>query len=127
MQQETCIWADPISRGPISVENSILVSKLGVALMFNFSANNLILVSSYKYDKYLIFIMKDIDTNRVYKLYDYSKACKIQLNKIYKVSGKVNSADRLYLILETYKEIVFTPKAGLSNCQSTMTSKLIES
>lgn len=68
--------------------------------MFNFSANNIQLVNSVNYDKCIIFMVKDTNTNRCYQLYDYSKNLILKKDVIYKVSGKVNSADKLYLILE---------------------------
>jgi hypothetical protein len=77
---------------------------LGDSQVFNFSANHLTLVSSTEYDRANLLIMKDIDTNRCYKIYDYSKSCNIVTGKVYCVSGKINSADKLYLILENFKE-----------------------
>jgi len=41
--------------------------------MFNFSANHMVLKSSSYYEKCTLFIMEDMDTNRCYKIYDYSK------------------------------------------------------
>ena len=72
--------------------------------MFNFSANHLTFISSTEYDKALVTILKDEDTKRCYKVYDYSKTFSFQLDKTYCISGKVNSADKLYLILENVKE-----------------------
>lgn len=72
--------------------------------LFNFSANHLILVSSTEYDKAIVTILKDEDTKRCYKVYDYSKAFSFQPDKVYCISGKVNSADKIYLILENVKE-----------------------
>ena len=43
--------------------------------------------------------MQDRDTKRVYWLYDFSKAQFIRPNMAYCVAGKVNSADRLYLVI----------------------------
>lgn len=72
--------------------------------MFNFSANNLIWISTKSYDKCNVHIMKDIDTNRCYKAYDYSKDIIFKTGKTYFLYGKVNSADILYLIIEKCKE-----------------------
>lgn len=71
--------------------------------MFNFSANNIQLVNSFHYDRCTMFLVKDINTSRCYRLYDYSKQLIIEKDLIYKVSGKINSADKLYLILENVK------------------------
>ena len=45
--------------------------------------------------------MQDRDTNRVYLLYDFSKALLIRRDVAYCVAGKVNSADKLYLVIES--------------------------
>jgi len=72
--------------------------------MFNFSANNLIFVSKSQHDKCNIFILKDRDTNRCYKVYDFFKSAILETGKAYCISGKVNSADKLYLVLDIVKE-----------------------
>ena len=66
--------------------------------MFNFSANHLFLLSRTDYSSCAVFLMQDRDTQRVYRLYDFTQAQLIQPGKAYCVAGKVNSADRLYLI-----------------------------
>jgi hypothetical protein len=72
--------------------------------MINFSANNLYLLRTVQYDKANVFYFKDKHTNRTYKLYDYQKSSKFDMNTPYCVSGKVNSAhNMLYLIIETAK------------------------
>lgn len=72
--------------------------------MFNFSANHMVMINHKELDKYSIFIMKDLDTNRTYLLYDFGKEHTFISDKIYCISGKVNSADKLYLVLENSKE-----------------------
>jgi hypothetical protein len=47
--------------------------------------------------------MQDRDTQRVYRLYDFSKAPLIRPRVAYCVAGKVNSADRLYLVVESVR------------------------
>jgi hypothetical protein len=71
--------------------------------MFNFSANNLSLLAKTEAAKCWVFIMLDGDTKRVYRLLDFSKARIITPNHIYCVSGKVNSADTLYLVIESVR------------------------
>ena len=61
----------------------------------------------------LIFTMKDLDTNRVYLLYDFRKKHVFKRDKIYCVSGKVNSADKLYLVLENSKEDIKHSKTAI--------------
>ena len=47
--------------------------------------------------------MQDRDTRRVYRLYDFSKAQPIRPGVAYCVAGKVNSADKLYLVIESVR------------------------
>ncbi len=71
--------------------------------MFNFSANHLSLISRTEYRSCVVFIMKDHHTQRVYRLYDFNKSLQIAYNSMYCVAGKVNSADKIYLVMETVK------------------------
>jgi hypothetical protein len=71
--------------------------------MFNFSANHLLLLSRTEYRTCAVFLMQDDSTRRVYRLYDFTKSQQITPGQYYCVSGKVNSADKLYLVLESVK------------------------
>jgi hypothetical protein len=71
--------------------------------MFNFSANHLFLLSRTEYRSCVVFLMRDDSTRRVYRLYDFTRAIKITSDQYYCVSGKVNSADKLYLVMESAK------------------------
>lgn len=71
--------------------------------MFNFSANHLFLLSRTEYPSYAVFLLQDLDTQRVYRLHDFSKACIIRPSVAYCVAGKVNSADKLYLVIESVR------------------------
>ena len=71
--------------------------------MFNFSANRLILISRKEYSSYAVLLMQDCDTQRVYRLYDFTKALLLRPGVAYAVVGKVNSADKLYLVLESVR------------------------
>ena len=71
--------------------------------MFNFSANHLFLLSRTEYQKCAVFLLRDLDTQRVYRLHDFLKAQLIQPNVAYCVAGKVNSADKLYLVIESVR------------------------
>jgi hypothetical protein len=42
--------------------------------MFNFSANHLLLLSRTEYPSCTVFLLRDLDTQRVYRLYDFTKA-----------------------------------------------------
>ena len=71
--------------------------------MFNFSANHLFLLSRTEYRSCAVFLMQDRDTQRVYRLYDFTKALLIPPDKAYCIAGKVNSAGRLYLVIESVR------------------------
>ena len=71
--------------------------------MFNFSANHLLLLSRTEYRSCVVFLMRDDSTRRVYRLYDFTRALQITSGQYYCVSGKVNSADKLYLVMESVK------------------------
>jgi len=71
--------------------------------MFNFSANHLFLLSRTEYRSCAVFLMQDRDTQRVYRLYDFTKAQLIPPDMAYCIAGKVNSAGRLYLVIESVR------------------------
>jgi hypothetical protein len=71
--------------------------------MFNFSANHLLLLSRTECRSCVVFVMRDDSTRRVYRLYDFTKSQIIRPGQYYCVSGKVNSADKLYLVVESVK------------------------
>lgn len=50
-----------------------------------------------------MFLLRDLDTQRVYRLYDFTKAQLIWPHVAYCVAGKVNSADKLYLVIESVR------------------------
>ncbi len=71
--------------------------------MFNFSANNLSLLSRTECRSCVVFLMKDHYTQRLYRLYDFTKSQLITPEYRYCVAGKVNSADKLYLVIESVR------------------------
>jgi hypothetical protein len=71
--------------------------------MFNFSANHLLLLSRTEYPSFAVFLLRDLDTQRVYRLHDFTKALLIRPDVAYCVAGKVNSADKLYLVIESVR------------------------
>ena len=71
--------------------------------MFNFSANHLFLLSRTEYPKCAVFLLRDLDTQRVYRLHDFTKALLLRPGVAYSVAGKVNSADKLYLVVESVR------------------------
>ncbi len=71
--------------------------------MFNFSANHLLLLSRTEYPKCAVFLLRDLYTQRVYPLHDFTKALLLRHGVAYSVAGKVNSTDKLYLVLESVR------------------------
>jgi hypothetical protein len=71
--------------------------------MFNFSANRLFLLSRTEYRSCAVFLMQDRDTQRVYRLYDFTKTQLIPPDRAYCIAGKVNSAGKLYLVIESVR------------------------
>ena len=71
--------------------------------MFNFSANHLFLLSRTEYPSCAVFLLRDLDTQRVYRLHDFTKAQLIRPGVAYCIAGKVNSADKLYLVIESVR------------------------
>ena len=71
--------------------------------MLNFSANHLVLLSRTEYPSYAVFLLRDLDTQRVYRLYDFTKAQLFRPHVAYCVAGKVNSAGKLYLVIESVR------------------------
>jgi hypothetical protein len=69
--------------------------------MFNFSANHLFLLSRKEYRSCAVLLLLDHDTQRVYRLHDFTKAHRLVPGQAYCVAGKVNSADKLYLVIES--------------------------
>ena len=56
-----------------------------------------------EYRSCVIFLMLDQSTRRVYRLYDFTRSLVIAPDQYYCVFGKVNSADKLYLVMEAVK------------------------
>jgi len=71
--------------------------------MFNFSANHLFLLSRTEYASCAVLVMLDRDTQRVYRLLDFTKRLRLAPDRPYCVSGKVNSVHTLYLVIESVK------------------------
>ncbi len=71
--------------------------------MFNFSANHLLLLSRTEYRTCAVLLMRDDSTRRVYRLHDFTKSHAPAPGQYYCVFGKVNSADTLYLVIESIK------------------------
>ena len=81
--------------------------------MFNFSANHLFLLLRTEYRSCAVFLMQDRDTQRVYRLYDFTKALLIPPDMAHCIAGKVNSAGRLYLVIESVR-----PDAKHAQCSN---------
>jgi len=82
--------------------------------MFNFSANHLALISRTEYRSCAVLLMRDDSTHRVYRLHDFTKTQQISPRGYYCISGKVNSADKLYLVIESVKPDTKHPRSSTS-------------
>ena len=71
--------------------------------MFNFSANHLFLLSRKEYRSCAVLLLLDRHTQRVYRLHDFTKTHHLVPGQAYCVAGKVNSADKLYLVIESVR------------------------
>ncbi len=80
--------------------------------MFNFSANHLVLLSRTEGRRCVVFVVRDDSTLRIYRLYDFAKSRIITPAQYYRVSGKVNSAGKLYLVIESVKPDTKHPRAS---------------
>jgi len=67
------------------------------------SAPIIFLISRTEYQSYGVLLMRDRDTKRVNRLYDFSKARLIRPGVAYCLAGKVNSADKPYLVIESVR------------------------
>ena len=59
--------------------------------------------SRTEYRTCAVFLMQDGDTQRVYRLYDFTKALLIPPYMAHCIAGKVNCAGRLYLVIESVR------------------------
>jgi hypothetical protein len=59
--------------------------------------------SQTEYPMCAVFLLQDLDTQRVYRLHDFTKAQLIRPGVAYCVAGKVNSADKLYFVIESVR------------------------
>jgi hypothetical protein len=80
--------------------------------MFNFSANHLFLLSRTEYRSCAVFALLDRDTQRVYRLFDFTKRLCLMPNRPYCVAGKVNSAGTLYLVIESVRPDTKHPRSS---------------
>jgi len=71
--------------------------------MFNFSTSHFLLLSRTECSTFAVFLLRDIDTQHILSIYDFSKAQLIRPGVAYCVSGKVNRADKLYLVIESVR------------------------
>ncbi len=59
--------------------------------------------SRTEYRTCAVFLMQDRDTQRVYRLYDFTTAQLIPPDQAYPIAGKVNSVDGLHLVIESVR------------------------
>ncbi len=65
-----------------------------VSTLFNFSVHHLFLLSRKEYRSCAVLLLLDRDTQRVYRLHDFTKTHHLVPGQAYCVAGKVNSADK---------------------------------
>jgi hypothetical protein len=99
-----------VRRSPVANSTTALLKEAGATapaflflVMVNFSANHLILLRRFEGRNCAVFLMRDDSTRRVYRLYDFTKSRHIEPGIYYAIAGKVNSADQLYLVIESVK------------------------
>jgi len=86
--------------------------------MFNFSANHLFLLSRKEYPSCAVLLLLDRDTQRVYRLHDFTKSHHLVPGQAYCVAGKVNSADKLYLVVESVRPDTKHARASTPHIQA---------
>ena len=60
-------------------------------------------LSLTEYPSCAVFLLQNLDTQHVDRLYDFSKAKLVRPNVAYGPAGKVNTADKLYLVIESVR------------------------
>ena len=63
----------------------------------------LLLLLRMEYCTCSVLLMRDDSTHPVHRLHDFAKSQTLAPGQYYCVSGKVNSADKLYLVIESIK------------------------
>jgi hypothetical protein len=61
-------------------------------IMFNFSANHLFLLSRTEYPSCAVFLLRDLDTKRVYRLYDFTNPLFSQVGQRVETRGKLRDS-----------------------------------
>ena len=59
--------------------------------------------SQTEYPMCAVILLRDLDTQRVCRLDNLTNAQLIRLNVAYLIAGKVNSANKLYLVIESVR------------------------
>ena len=59
------------------------------------------MLSSTEFPSCAVFLLRDLDAQRVYRFCYLTEALLIRPNVAYYVAGKVNSSDKLYLVIES--------------------------
>ena len=67
------------------------------------SLRQLVEFSRAEYRTCAVFLMQDRDTQRVCRPYDFIKPHRLPPDQAHRMAGKVNSADRLHLVIESVR------------------------
>ena len=79
-------------------------SRRGAPFMrYDFPQRPMLTFSQTEHPKCAVILLPDLDTQGVYRLRDFTRALLIRPDVAYCVAGKVNSADRLYLVIESVR------------------------
>ena len=71
--------------------------------MHMLSANLPFLLSRTEHPSSAVFLLRDLDTQRVYRLHNFTKVQLIRPNVAYCMAGKVNGAGKLNLVIESVR------------------------
>jgi hypothetical protein len=72
-------------------------------MRYDFRQRQMLTFSRTEYPMCAVILLRDLDTDRVYRLHDITKALLIRPNVAYCVAGRVTSADKLYLVIESVR------------------------
>ena len=72
-------------------------------MRYDFRQRPMLTFSQTEYTMWTVILLRDLDTQRVYRLHDFTKALLIRPDVAYCVAGKVNSAGKLYLVIESVR------------------------
>ena len=70
-------------------------------MRYDFRQRPMLTFSQTEYPMCGVILLPDLDTQRVYRLHDFTKALLIRPDVAYCVAGKVNNGGKLYLVIKS--------------------------